>query len=374
MLENNIPVVGTKTALELDLYEGTNVISEDQAVDMVHKSENLPFYSTSENAIAWISEHLAFSGLPDQINLFKNKSRFRDLIKAMYPDFYYREVSLENLRQLNFDEIPLPAVIKPTVGFFSMGVHMVLNSEDWIPVVDTIFSDINRIKAEYPDEVVGTDSFIIEQFIEGEEFAVDAYFNSNGEAVVLGIMKHIFSSRDDVSDRVYITSVEIIRENLDEFTEFAQKMGGLSGVKNFPVHIELRRDASGLLMPIEVNPLRFGGWCTTADISYLAFGVNSYLLYYKQLSPDWDEVLQGKEDRIFSVVVLDNSTGLQPDEIAAFDYEKLLSCFENPMHLRQLDINEFPVFGFLFTETGNDSFSELQKILHSDLNEFIILK
>ena len=76
-----------------------------------------------------------------------------------------------------------------------------------------------------------------------------------------------------------ISENRAIESNLEKFTDFAGKIGDLAGVKNFPVHIELRRDNDGILLPIEVNPMRFGGWCTTADISFLAYGFNPYLYY-----------------------------------------------------------------------------------------------
>jgi len=82
------------------------------------------------------------------------------------------------------------------------------------------------------------------------------------------------------------------------------------------------------LLPVEVNPMRFGGWCTTPDLSFLAYGFNSYLYYYLQKKPNWPEVLKGKEGKLFSIIVLDNSTGIDVDEIASFDYEKLLAGFE----------------------------------------------
>ena len=42
------------------------------------------------------------------------------------------------------------------------------------------------------------------------------------------------ASDTDVSDRVYTSSKEIIENNLEEFTEFAKKIGNLARVKNFP--------------------------------------------------------------------------------------------------------------------------------------------
>ena len=369
--DNAIPVVGTDIEKEIDLYSGTKVISEDRAIKMAQELNNLTIYTTSENSIGWISKYLAFSNLPEKIELFKNKLKFRELTKSIFPNFYFKSVRVEDLKKIQFSELPIPFIIKPAVGFMSMGVYKVSNFKEWTNTIDSIITEIDQIKNLYPAEVLDTSSFIIEQCINGDEFAVDAYYNSIGEPVILNILNHTFSSDTDVSDRVYISSKKIIESNLKEFTEFAEKIGNLAGVNNFPVHIELRRDNDGTLLPIEVNPMRFGGWCTTADISYLAYGFNPYLYYYSQKKPNWSEVLKGKEGKLFCIIVLDNSTGIDVDNITSFNYEKLLSKFEKPIELRKIDFQKYPVFGFLFTETREDNFIELKNILDSDLNEFI---
>lgn len=369
--DNAIPVVGTETAKNLSLYPGTNFISENEAIEITQTADMPAIYTNSENAIGWIAKHLAFSDLPGKIDLFKDKLKFRELTKSIFPGFIFKGVQVEDLKDIEFNELPLPFIIKPTVGFFSMGVYKVSDLEEWENTIDFLHAEIDRIKDLYPEEVLNTRSFIIEQLIEGEEYAFDAYFDSTGEPIVLSILKHVFSSDADVSDRVYISSKEIIESNLDEFTGFARKIGDLANVKNFPVHIEIRRDKNGTLLPIEVNPMRFGGWCTTADLSFLAFGLNPYMYYYSQKKPDWPDILKGKEGKLFSIIVLDNSTGIDTDEIASFDYEKLLSQFEKPLELRKVDHKTYPLFGFLFTETRQDNYIELENILHSDLTEFV---
>ena len=369
--ENGIPVVGTEMAKKLCLHNGTKIISEDDAIGIARKTKNPIIYMTSENSINWVTKNLAFSDLPERIRFFKNKLKFRELTKPIFPHFIFKEVRVEDLKKIQFNKLPLPFIIKPAVGFFSMGVYKVSNLEEWQNTINSIMAEIDSIKDLYPWEVLDTSSFIIEQCISGEEFAVDAYYNSTGEPVVLNILKHTFSSDGDVSDRIYTTSKAIIEKNLEEFTVFSAKIGKLTGAKNFPVHIELRRENDGNLMPIEVNPMRFGGWCTTPDISFLAYGFNPYLYFFSQKKPNWSELLKGKEGKLFSIVVLDNSTGIDTNEITAFDYEKLLSNFEKPLELRKIDYKKYPVFGFLFTETREDNLDELKKILNSDLNEFV---
>ena len=368
----NIPIVDSGVVNKFELHEGTKIIDEGQALNTLKNRDDVCIYTTSENSIGWISKHLAFTDLPAKIELFKDKFKFRELTKSLFPDFYYKKINIEDFLSLNINEVPLPFIIKPTVGFFSMGVYKVSNQQEWLQTIDLINAEMVQIKSLYPKEVMDTRYFIIEQVINGEEFAIDAYFNASGEAGIAGIFKHVFSSDEDVSDRVYITSKQIIEDNLQEFTGFISLIGQLSNVRNFPLHIELRRDNDGSLLPIEVNPMRFGGWCTTADVTYLAYGFNPYQYYYSQLKPDWPEVLKDKEGKLFSIIVLDNSTGVEADEIVDFDYDRLSTGFEKPLELRKVDYKKYPVFGFLFTETRDDNFAELSFILNSDLKEFLI--
>ncbi|MFN2342291.1 MAG: ATP-grasp domain-containing protein [Desulfonatronovibrio sp.] len=368
--EHKIPVVGTEAAKGLNLLPGTIIIAEKEAADLVRRSRDLRIYSSSENSLGWISEHLQETPLPQKIRQFKDKLWFRELTREIFPDFYFRGISAADLEDLHVEELPMPFIIKPAVGFFSMGVYRVDTPREWLKTVKEIRTEIKKVQGIYPREVLDAERFLIEQCITGEEFAVDAYYDFAGDPVILSIFKHIFSSDADVSDRVYTTSKSIIQSNLREFTDFAAKIGKATGVKNFPVHMELRRQMDGQILPIEVNPLRFGGWCTTPDMTFQAWGFNPYIYYYEQKKPDWEEVLQGKEGKMFSIIVLDNSTGINGKDILQFDYDRLLAGFEKPLELRKIDYVRYPVFGFLFAETREENFDELKYILNSDLKEF----
>jgi len=371
--DHGIPIVGTEVSRTLDLYPGTRITTEAEAINTVLEPGEQLIYTTSENALGWIIKNLAFSVLVEKIDLFKNKVAFRELTRSLAPDFFFQEVCFEDLINLPHPAKELPLVIKPATGFMSEGVYKVKDAGDWDQTIKKILTDGEKSKSHYPPEVVNASSLIIEECIQGEEFALDAYFDANGEAVILNILKHTFSSADDVGDRVYTSSKEIIEENLLEFTEFSTRIGQLAGVKYFPAHIELRRNPDGTLIPIEINPLRFGGWCTTADLTYHAYGFNPYVYFYSQLKPDWEEILTNKAGKLYSIIILDNSTGIDPTKIISFEYQKLLADFENPLELRKFDFTEYPVFGFLFAETSIENEVELEKILVSDLKEYITI-
>ncbi len=374
IIRNRFPVIDTAVAREMGFGEQACLIDEARVIEAVRAGEEIPLYTTSENAIGWIASRLGFTALPEKIDLFKNKTRFRELTRTMYPEFFFREIRMEDLDTLDITTLPRPFIIKPAVGFFSVGVHKVEDDAGWQRARDNIRTGIQWAREFYPVEVIDTTRFIIEECIEGTEFAVDAYFDADGSPVILSILKHLFSSARDVSDRVYLSSKSIIEANIAHFEEFLREIGRLADLKRFPVHIEVRIDDQGTLRPIEVNPLRFGGWCTTADLSCLAYGFNPYEYYFRQRRPDWTSILADKANMIYALIVLDNSTGVSGDRIAHFDYDRLLETFEHPLELRRIDYSRYPIFGFLFTETRRENFVELGNILTSNLQEFITVR
>jgi hypothetical protein len=368
---NKIPVIENDTVSELITHKELIMLSPKEAVSRFNGSNNPLLYTNSENSISWIEKNLEHTSLPEKIKLFKNKILFRDLIRDLFPDYFYRGVLVDALESLDITGFPLPFIIKPAIGFFSLGVYKVELLEDWKEIVQTIIKEIDFIKDLYPPEVLHTSEFIIEECIIGDEFAIDCYFNNEGKPVVLNIMKHIFSSGADVSDRVYITSKEIIENYKNSITKFLSEIGKRANLRNFPAHVEVRINEKGVVTPIEVNPLRFGGWCSTPDLAWHAFGMNLYEYLFQQKEPDWKLILKEKEGAVFSNIVLNNSTGIEGKNIQSFDYEKLLSDFEKPLELRKTDFSKFPLFGFLFCETRQQNMQELEKILTSDLNEYV---
>ncbi|WP_298364793.1 ATP-grasp domain-containing protein [uncultured Lutibacter sp.] len=371
---NRFPIVSTKSARELISKENLNWVSEKEAIQQFKENPNQLIYSNSENVISWVENNLNFTKLPSQISVFKDKIKFRQLLKDVYPNYFFKGVKFEDLNNIDIENLPFPFIIKPSVGFFSLGVHKVDNKSEWPETLEKIKSEIHHIKGFYPAEVLNTNSFIIEECIEGEEFAVDCYYNENSEAVILNIMHHIFSSGKDVSDRIYCTSKEIIETNLPLIQQLVDTIGAKSNLTNFPIHIEVRIDKNGVIIPIEVNPMRFGGWCTTGDISYYAYGINSYEYFLKQKKPNWSKILETKEDKTYSLVLLDNNSGIVAENIQSFNYNQLLADFEKPLLLRKIDVHQFPIFGFLFTETSKGNEQELAAILSSNLRNYIEFK
>ena len=370
--DNNYKIIATKVAKELVKDDSLAWIAEEEAIALLKNNPEISLYSNSENALAWIDQNYGESELSSQLQVLKNKVKFRELIKELFPDFYFKQISIEEIQRWSDDEIQFPFVIKPAVGFFSIGVHIVENEKDWIKAKSELQPD--KLKSIFPENVLNTSTFIIEEFIRGEEYAIDYYYDNNGDAVLLNVLHHLFSSGTDTSDRVYSTSKAIIEKYKIDLEYFLSKIGKELHLKNFPAHAEVRIDENGKIIPIEVNPLRFGGFCTTADLLGVTLGFNEYKCFCENKKPDWNTIFKGKENKTLSVIILDNNSGIIPSDILRFNYSDLAKDFEKPVLIRELDINNYPVFGFAFIESTASNKKELNDILTSDLRKYIVSK
>lgn len=113
--------------------------------------------------------------------------------------------------------------------------------------------------------------------------------------------------------------------------------------------------------------MRFAGLSST-DVAYYAYGIRTIEYFLQNKEPDFKEILKGKEDKLYSLILLD-----KPDKnipCSKFNYDKLYDYFENILELRKIDNPSLDVFGFVFTETSKRNESELDYILSSDLYEF----
>jgi len=330
-------------------------------------------YSNSENAIGWIAGRLADSALPERIALFKDKVAFRDLVADLYPDYRYFGLPLRELRAFDPSRLRAPFIVKPAVGFFSLGVHVVEAAAAWPTVVAEVEREVQALAAMYPPQVLGLERFVVEEVIEGEELAIDAYFAADGTPVIVDIYAHLFGSADDVSDRVYLTNAETVARLTPPSMELLAEVGRRAGLADFPVHAELRIDGSGRVAPIEVNPMRFGGWCA-ADLAHFAYGVNPYRCYLLGERPDWARIAAETAGRTTALIVADLPGSVDLAAIASVDHERFAARFSTVLELRPTDFNRYPVFAFTFVEVPSDDLSELRAVLGADLREYLRMR
>ncbi|MCQ1536244.1 ATP-grasp domain-containing protein [Methanosarcina sp. KYL-1] len=401
IVEMNLPVLKNATSERLDFNKEIKLLEDAEFIELLKTRNPCKIYSNSEISLIWIADNLGFTGIPEKIDLFKDKLRFRELMEHIYPDFSYQGVEFASLDELDIEAVKKPFIIKPAVGFFSAGVYKVNTGEEWEKVLPALKNEMGAIKGLFPAQVFNSGKFVLEDCIDGPELAVDAYYNSEGKPVVLNILEHLFTSEDDVEDKVYTTSKKTIGTYLEAVTKLLCEINEVAklpdtgkkdaGLRDFPLHLELRVDKKNRLIPIEVNPIRFAGWCTT-DIAYYAYGINVHRYFCEGLEPDWEEILKEKDEnerkdkgkerekdgekdnRTYCLLIAKKPDDIETEDIEEFDYEGFVSRFEKPLELRKLDFRQYPVFAFLFTETEDSSWGEIERYLRSDLKEFIRIR
>ena len=318
------PVLDTPAARQAGLDYGLhlNLVSSRDFGRLCCQGQRL--YSNSENALDWLYSRSGNAGLVRATELLKNKLLFRQRLAPLFPDFHFRELTLRDVMETHFESLPGPCVLKPAVGFFSLGVYSIENAQQWRAARDDIAAGAVRWRKEYPAAVLDNQVWLLESLIQGTEYAVDVYFNSRGEAVICNILQHDFASSEDVSDRLYYTSADIIRRMSGPLEAWFDQINERLGLRDYPVHVELRRDADGHMVPIE----------------------------------------------FYTLIVLNKPAACPP--VRGFDYDALCARFRKVLHLRRGFYDRYSHFGFLFTETPAHDRTELDAIVRDDLLGYVI--
>ena len=360
------PVLGNAVGRALvESGRRLNLVDEDEATRRIDGGERV--YTNSENALAWIVDNTANASLARAIDLFKDKAAMRRALAGLDPDLFFKTCSIDELFKLDFGRLPVPFVLKPSVGFCSVGVYAIQDREDWERALADVQKNASSWHEMYPESVIGSGSFILEGYVDGTEYALDAYFDEQGRAHILNVLRHDFASDADTSDRMYVTSAAIVRDNARTFVTWLDRVNALVGARNFPVHVEVRVD-DGHVCPIEFNPLRFAGLGGT-DVSYYAYGYRTYETFLEGVQPDFGSAFSGKEDKVYSMSLLNPPRDATGDE--RFDYEALRARFSHVLELRPFDVKRIGNYGFLFLETDAETADELRFLQGTDLWEFL---
>lgn len=354
-----------------------NLVSDKEFVEYYRKIPE-PLYCNSENGLSRVSTLLPDAPFVRLAELFKNKAKFRRAVAPLYPRFAFREVDLNELQTLRYEDLPRRFVVKPTVGFLSVGVRFVESAEDWERVRTEILRESADGTADFPREVVDLTRYLIEETVDGEEIAVDACFDAQGSPIVLDVLRHPFVDANDVRDRVYATSKKFVRRLLPTLETTLAQIGATvaktldtSFDVAFPFHAEFRVADDGSLAPIEINPGRFAGWHTT-ELAFYAYGIDVYETLTRGSRPDWARILADENDDAVSYFAIFETprslakNNANPD--AAFDYDALSREFSTLFELRRIDWRRRPIAAIAFAQTSDPQ--ELQRVLELDVERF----
>ena len=294
-----------------------NLVDADECARRLEAGERI--YTNSENALAWILDHVDNPTLTDAIRLFKDKAAMREKLAPLSPGLFHKTVDRAGLEAVNVADLPLPVVLKPAVGFCSMGVYVIEEPEDWAAAVADIARREDGWHERYPESVVGGSEYLIEGYLAGTEYALDAYFDEDGAPHILNILRHDFAGPEETSDRMYLTDGTIVDAWNDRFTAWLAAVNEVVGARSIPVHVELRVDGD-TIAPIEFNPLRFAGLGGT-DVAFYGVGLRTYEAFLEDTPVDlagaaW-EVAQKRETQGLNHTLGVHFTKVEPGLVEA---------------------------------------------------------
>ena len=324
--------------------------------------------SNSEFSADWILENLPQSNLSTFIKAFKDKISFRDTLKDLYPNFHYQSLEYLDINYIKKDELSFPLIVKPSIGTMGYGIRAIKSLEDWDSSIKTLHKEIATSKSLYPKNIADSTMILIEDFIEGEDFSIDAFYDRNGEPVILNIFRGMHAEENEIKCKLYYTSVSLMNEFMEKFNKLLKEIGERIGIKNFPINLEVKITSDGSIIPIEANPMQFSSWCS-ADITQYAWNFNIYEYYNDQVHPDWETILANAKQDVFYSSILRIPDDFPKSMIRSFDYDGFLSQYKNIYELRQVNYKDNPIFGIVLGSAPDEN--ELFDILYLDIKPFI---
>jgi biotin carboxylase len=222
------------------------------------------------------------SGIPtptqDSLRWSTEKKLMRDKLKeydeSIVPKYSYLQ-NLPDKDELNriTSEMSFPLIVKPNGLYSSMLVTKCENFESLQSVVEKTFDVINKVYAK--ERGAGKPSLLIEEFISGDMYSIDAYVSENGEITCLPPVR-VITSHDVGLDGFYGYQFELPAtlddaELIDAYETAKSSVKALE-LTSCTAHIELYNTKNGWKI-IELAP-RIGGH--REDLYREAYGIDHY--------------------------------------------------------------------------------------------------
>lgn len=194
--------------------------------------------------------------------LTRNKYHFRrTLSENGLPSPRFRLVSIDSdpERLARQNDLLFPCVLKPLLLSASRGVIRVNNETECIAAFNRI-TRLLRQKQFFQKRGRFAKSILIEEYIEGQEYAIEGLL-SNGRLKILTI----FDKPDSLEgpffeETIYVTPSRLSPEMQSRIRSTLESACRILGLRHGPVHAEARINGRGIFL-IEVAPRTIGGLC-----------------------------------------------------------------------------------------------------------------
>ena len=319
---------------------------------------------TSEYSLETIKEKIDDSRR-NAIELLKDKFKFRETIAPIYPEYNYSLIKFKDIISLKIDK---KSVIKPIRGCFGTSVRVIDQGVDLKILSTELESELIKNSKVYSDYTLSKEDFIIEQYLDGEEYAVDMFYNSVGEPCIVNLYHHPMPENISYLHMAYNSSKAVFDKIYSKVKFFLNEINKILRVSNFAMHVEIKV-LNDDIVPVEINTMRFGGM-GLGNLVFYSFGVNPYTYFLNDCEPDWGNLWKDKEKDIYTFFIAYNSAkrvinNCKPNHV------KLKKLFTEILHEQTFDYTKQLTFGIYFLKETEENIKKLLKIEFDDFFEEI---
>jgi hypothetical protein len=213
---------------------------------------------------ARVAAHLGLPGHPfEAVATARDKARSRQTWRdAGLPVPWFLPVRLADDPLALITRLSFPCVVKPVVLAASRGVIRADTPEEFMAAFERL-REIVRLPELRAEREVGHERALVEGFIPGREFALEALLH-HGTLHVLAV----FDKPDPLDgpffeETIYVTPSCLDREVQEKVVETVARAAAAIGLRHGPIHAECRVNRAGVFV-LEVAARPIGGLCARA--------------------------------------------------------------------------------------------------------------
>ncbi|MDD2228744.1 MAG: ATP-grasp domain-containing protein [Candidatus Cloacimonetes bacterium] len=352
----------------VDTHEaGIRVLScEELAQSNIRFKESDKVYVPSETSLSTVMQRMDNPACVEGINKLKDKYLCREALRSLYPNFYFAKCKLDEISEADIRNKKI--VIKPLKGFFGTGVRFADSSTNLNALKEEIRREVTENSRFFPESILTKDEYILEEYIEGEEYAVDMFYDELGKAVITNIYHHPVPENQDYAHLMYYSNKELFDNYLESFIRFFNEFGATLNLRNFPIHAEFKLRGTEFI-PIEFNPMRYGGF-GLADLAFNSYGYQPIAAYFNNQAPNWETIWKSRQPYSYAFILAYNGKGVDtktkaPDHKRFRDY---LQKHAELMDYVKLDFRKNPVFAIAYIRS--DAYYKMMKLLNTEFRDY----
>ncbi len=341
--------------------KGMRVIREDEFLELsIETINSSKICITSEAALESVTSKIDNTSKALGIKAMKDKYLFRDLLKDRFPSLKYQAVELNEISNLNLTS---KKILKPIKGCFGTAVKTIDDKSDIDRVLEEIKVELSKNSAILSERVLSPSKFILEDYIDGKEYAVDMFFDAKGNPHIVSIYYHPIPKYSEYLHMIYCISKNVFEKIYESAISFFIQINKKLQLKNITLHSEFKFFKE--LIPIEINPMRFGGM-GLGNMVYHSLKINPYRQFQNEQSPDWAKIWQQYPDENFVFFIAYNGTKIDLNKQKP-NFLKMESQFSKILNKTVFNYQKQLAFGIY---TLQESSENIEKLLQIDFNNY----